>query len=237
MAWVVDKGLLKLISQVNAAAPDRSKASDGTIGDLAHQQGASDHNPQDPAPAGNPASQVDAADLTHDPARGADMGIVTESIRTSRDRRVSYVIFNRRIFSGPEGPSPFVWRAYTGTSDPHTNHAHVSVRDATHDQIQPWQIGIDMPTVKEVWETDDIVPNRPWRPDFATNKFVKPETALVEAWDSAHEATAAVAAMQDKVMTALAALHAQIKDLVPLFGAVPGTLTWAPAEAAPGDPQ
>lgn len=140
MAWVVDKGLLKLRDEINMLAPHRSTASDGFIGDAAHAGTVSDHNPQHPAPPGNPDYQVDAGDFTHDPAHGADMGRISEAIRRSRDRRVSYVIFNRRIFSGPDGPAPFVWRPYTGTSDPHTNHMHVSVRDRTHDQDQDWVI-------------------------------------------------------------------------------------------------
>lgn len=140
MAWVVDKGLLRLRDEINMLAPHRSKASDGFIGDAAHAGTPSDHNPQHPAPPGNPDYQVDAGDFTHDPAHGADMAMISEAIRRSRDSRVSYVIFNRRIFSGPEGPAPFVWRAYTATADPHTNHMHVSVRDRTHDQDQEWVI-------------------------------------------------------------------------------------------------
>jgi hypothetical protein len=141
--WVVDRGLIRLRDQVNEAAPNRSKASDGFIGDPAHQATESDHNPEHPPPAGNPDYEVDAGDLTHDPAHGADMGVVSESIRVSKDPRVSYVIFNRRIFSGPDGPQPWVWRIYSGTS-PHTEHMHVSVRDVTHDQTQDWKIGLGM---------------------------------------------------------------------------------------------
>jgi hypothetical protein len=141
--WVVDRGPIRLRDQINAAAPNRSKASDGFIGDPAHQATESDHNPEHPPPAGNPDYQVDAGDFTHDPAHGADMGVVSEAIRQSKDPRVSYVIFNRRIFSGPDGPQPWVWRPYSGTSA-HTEHMHVSVRDITHDQTQDWKIGLDM---------------------------------------------------------------------------------------------
>jgi len=143
--WVVDKGLDVLFAQINAAAPGRSKASDGSIGDAAHQATESEHNPEHPAPPGNPDNQVDAGDFTHDPAHGADMGMVSEAIRRSHDPRVAYVIFNRRIYSGNPGPAPWTWRTYTG-SNPHTKHMHVSVLDLTHDQTQPWQIGIDMTT-------------------------------------------------------------------------------------------
>jgi hypothetical protein len=156
MGWVVDKGILRLREQLDAAYPNRSHASDGTIGDAAHSARDSDHNPESPAPAGNPNYQVDAGDFTHDPAHGADMGEVSEAIRQSKDRRVKYVICNRRIFYGTReaernGCKAFVWYAYHGV-DPHTNHMHVSVEDDTHDQAQDWQIGIgdDMPTADEI---------------------------------------------------------------------------------------
>lgn len=145
MTYVVDWGLLRLRQQVDDAAPGRSKASDGTIGDAAHAARTSQHNPETPPPPGNPDNQVDALDLTHDPAHGADMGVVTEAIRLSKDRRVLYAIYNRRIFSSyaSNGRLAWEWGPYDG-SDPHTNHAHVSVNDQHHDETQDWKIGIDM---------------------------------------------------------------------------------------------
>lgn len=140
--WVVDKGLDKLLAQLNAAAPGRSKASDGGIGDAAHAARDSDHNPEHPPPAGNPDEQVDARDFTQDTAHGADMNVVAEALRLSKDPRIKYVIWNRRFFNGRNGPYPWVWQTYTGTTDPHTNHMHVSVEDDTHDQTQDWSIGI-----------------------------------------------------------------------------------------------
>lgn len=149
--FVVDKGLDVLLAQINTAAPNRSKASDGSIGDAAHASRDSDHNPESPPPPGNPDHQVDARDFTHDPAHNADMGIVSEAIRTSRDRRVSYVIFNRRIFSSytsTGGRPAWTWGAYSG-EDPHTGHMHISVNDVHHDETQLWQIGITMTYTQE----------------------------------------------------------------------------------------
>lgn len=145
MSWVADLGLLKLRWQVDEVAPHRRKGSDGTKGDEAHAGRTSDHNPEHPPPAGNPDNQVDALDLTHDPASGADMGVLTEALRRSRDRRIRYVIFNRRIFSSyaVNGRKAWEWGPYDG-SDPHTGHAHISVNDQHHDETQDWEIGIDM---------------------------------------------------------------------------------------------
>jgi hypothetical protein len=125
-------------------APNRRKGSDGTKGDVAHQARESKHNPEHPAPSGNPDNQVDALDLTHDPERGADMAVVTENIRLSRDRRVNLVIFNHRMFSSyAHGNYPaWTWRPYSG-DDPHTGHAHIEVNDEHHDQTQPWRIGMN----------------------------------------------------------------------------------------------
>lgn len=139
MTWVVDRGILRLRDQIDAAWPQRSRASDGTIGDPAHQARTSDHNPESPPPPGNPDQQVDALDITHDPVHGPDLAELTEAIRLSKDPRVKYVIYTRRIYSGSTGTQPWAWRPYSG-DDPHTNHAHVSVVDNPHDQIQDWSI-------------------------------------------------------------------------------------------------
>lgn len=142
---VPDKGLDVLLEEINSIAPGRSKASDGWIGDAAHQNRDSDHNPE--TIPGNPPEQVDARDFTHDPAHGADMGKISEKLRKSKDRRIKYVIFNRRIFSSyaVNGYPAWTWRPYSG-DDPHTGHMHISVVDNPHDLTTPWGIaeGEDM---------------------------------------------------------------------------------------------
>ncbi|MEO6089551.1 MAG: hypothetical protein ABIQ18_41235, partial [Umezawaea sp.] len=63
MDWRVANSLQTLLAQLNAAAPGRSKVSDGSIGDPNHQAegSGSDHNP-------DAAGVVCARDFTHDPA-------------------------------------------------------------------------------------------------------------------------------------------------------------------------
>jgi hypothetical protein len=141
VSFTVDRGVLKLFAQLNVACPDRSKTSDGTVGDAAHSSRDSDHNPESPPPPGNPDDQVDAGDYTHDPDHGADMGVVSEAIRVSRDRRVSYLIFNDRITGPGHG---WVWVPYNPDDpnrDRHLNHMHLSVNDVHHDETQDWSIG------------------------------------------------------------------------------------------------
>lgn len=148
MAWRVARSLLTLRDQVDAAAPNRSKQSDGTIGDAAHASRSSDHNPHVRDGA---TGIVTAIDITHDPAGGADMGIVSEAIRRSGDPRRKYVIFNRRIASASSG---WAWRAYGG-SNPHINHMHLSVQPtkALYDGTRAWSIGLGGPAAQE----DDVV--------------------------------------------------------------------------------
>lgn len=135
--WRVAKSLLKLRDQVDAFAPRRGKKSDGTIGDAAHAKTDSDHNPW---VIDGDMGVVTAIDLTHDPAGGFDAGRLAEAIHHSRDRRVKYVIWNRRIVSSTV--QPWVWRPYRG-SNPHTTHVHLSVRPEKrcYDDVSPWPVG------------------------------------------------------------------------------------------------
>jgi hypothetical protein len=136
--WRVANSLNKLLAQANDKAPHRSKASDGAIGDPAHQAEAcaSQHNSCCVKFAG--IWIVRARDFTHDPAGGFDSYAFAELLRLSHDPRIRYVISNHRI-TGPN--YGWVWHAYTG-DDPHTNHAHVSVWDdqARFDNTADWKL-------------------------------------------------------------------------------------------------
>jgi len=127
-----------LRTQINTAWPDRNKASDGTIGDTAHQARTSDHNP-------DPAGVVRAFDVTHDPTAGADMHAISEALRLSRDPRIKYVIWNSRMYSSyaTSTVDPWTWRSYSG-SNLHTRHMHMSVvADDRADNTDPWSITIE----------------------------------------------------------------------------------------------
>lgn len=132
----IAKSLAVLRDQINAAYPNRSKSSDGWIGDSAHQATKSDHNP-------NRAGVVQALDITHDPARGPDAGKLAEVLLGSRDPRIKYIISNRRIAASyaTGGAMPWTWRPYSG-SNAHTQHVHISVSDepAKYDDAAPWKI-------------------------------------------------------------------------------------------------
>lgn len=124
--WRLNPWLVKLLEQIDARAPHRSKKWDGSIGDTAHQAKKSDHNP-------NEHGIVNAIDITHDPANGFSANVLAELLRRNRDPRIKYVIWNQRIFSSLV--SPWQWRPYKGA--PHDHHIHISVGG---DPV-PWDIG------------------------------------------------------------------------------------------------
>lgn len=131
MAWRLAKSLTMLRAQADALAPKRSKISDGTIGDAAHSSRASDHNP-------NGKGVVCAIDITHDPRNGLDANALAETLRGSKDPRMKYIIWNRRIWNPSVSPA---WRPYKG-ANPHDKHVHVSVSasPALYDDTRPWAL-------------------------------------------------------------------------------------------------
>lgn len=108
---------LRALADATARWPGRNRASDGIMGDAAHQARTSDHN------SGN------AVDVTHDPASGCTGDIISAS--AIADPRVTYVIWNRQIWR--KG----AWSAYTGTN-PHTAHVHISISAALRGDASPW---------------------------------------------------------------------------------------------------
>lgn len=142
MAWRLAKGLETLRSQVNAKYPGRSKDSDGSIGDEHHSARESDHNPDG-------AGIVHAIDITHDPKGGFDSYAFADMMLSKQDPRLKYVISNRRIGSGPAGPSAGVWRKYTGIN-PHDHHCHISIMSGSKaDDTSSWNIdGMKAPSAE-----------------------------------------------------------------------------------------
>jgi len=139
MAWRLAKSLETLRSQVNAAYQNRSKASDGTIGDAAHARSASDHNP-------NAQGVVCALDLTHDPANGFDAHALAERQRVNPHPNLKYIVSRGRIASRKHG---WTWRASSG----HFNHVHFSVgvgsdgkSQQPYDDTTKWDIDSPAPS-------------------------------------------------------------------------------------------
>jgi len=136
LPWRVAYSLDVLLDQINRMAPNRSKASDGSIGDAAHQARTSDHNAWRRDKRGQPV--VGARDYTHDPKNGMNSYAVAQSLAKSRDKRISYIISNGKIWNATAG-----WRNYSG-KNPHDHHVHVSVSDkeSLFDSKQPWTFNV-----------------------------------------------------------------------------------------------
>jgi hypothetical protein len=139
VSWRLARALQTLRAQVDAAHPDRSKRSDGTIGDAAHRNRTSDHNP-------NRNGVVQAWDVTHDPPR-FDAHAFAEHLRTAGDPRIKYLISNRRIWNPSRAAG---WRPYVG-ANPHTSHMHIAVSDspARYDDASTWQLPTSPPPSKD----------------------------------------------------------------------------------------
>ncbi len=91
------------------------------MGDTAHKKTRSDHND------GN------AFDLTHDPAHGIDCNFFSRLVLL--DYRVSYVIWNRKIYHVDMAEKG--WRPYKG-KNAHAHHMHVSVKASLRNIASPW---------------------------------------------------------------------------------------------------
>lgn len=151
--WKLAPCLIALFESANKFAPLRSQASDGTLGDSAHQARKSDHNPDS-------SGYVNAMDLTNDPQNGFDSWKIANNIAANvisgKEDRVKYLIsgdpVNRPgvdlIFSAtPWYQKPFLkpknkWTV-NGSGGTHVgHHLHVScVADVRRMSDKVWELG------------------------------------------------------------------------------------------------
>jgi Putative peptidoglycan binding domain len=152
VGWRTANSLLQLRKQIDALAPERSKISDGTIGNTEHAVRASDHNPWVRDETNTRMGIVTALDITNDPAHHIVSDDIAKALIRSKDERIKYVISNGTITSGSDGPSPWVGRQYDG-KNPHNHHVHISVKPKKehYDSVNPWVVfvKIDEPPDEE----------------------------------------------------------------------------------------
>jgi hypothetical protein len=156
-AWILVPCLVSLRNEFNVLAPHRDKASDGSIGDAAHQAEPSDHNPDEtgntPYEDADNTNEVHAIDVDSDLNQPdwtmeRAVQIVVGRHRRGEDDRLNYVIYRRRIWASPD----WAEREYTGAS-PHTEHAHFSARYTTAQERDTSAWGLledDMPSAEEI---------------------------------------------------------------------------------------
>jgi hypothetical protein len=142
--WRLAKSLEQLRTEINAAFPGRNKASDGSVGDTSHSARTSDHNPND-------AGVVCAIDVTHDPASGCTGDRLAAALIKSRDPRIKYLIWNKRMCRAyPHQGSPaWTWNPYTG-ANAHQHHIHISVSadKSLYDSTEEWGLDFDIAVVR-----------------------------------------------------------------------------------------
>ena len=133
--WVLAPALKAMEAEADRIAPNRNRASDGSIGDSAHAARKSDHNPS--------GGYVRALDLTHSPERGWDTHArarqVAQNVKNGIEKRVKYIISLGEIFSKKNGV--WAWRKYTGPNR-HDHHAHYSLADGHENDTSAWFLGV-----------------------------------------------------------------------------------------------
>lgn len=136
-----------LLNDVNERWPNRSKASDGWIGDAAHAASTSDHNAL-------PNGAVIARDFT---AEGIDTDVLIAAAK--RDPRTNYIIHDRQIMFYDDG---FIPHPYNGVNA-HRTHVHISFRRSPsyYDNGASWNLNppatpkdADMPSSRVFARTD-----------------------------------------------------------------------------------
>jgi hypothetical protein len=127
--------LTSLLAEVNGAYPYRDKTSDGWIGDAAHRQKVSDHNP-------NKHDVVQAQDFDEDNRIGDQVvgRALWNFLVQRRDPRVKYIIYEEKIVSSYATSSRKAWVPGPFSGNAHLYHVHLSVSDnpSLYDDGAPW---------------------------------------------------------------------------------------------------
>jgi len=149
---VLTVALTALRQGFNVAFPGRDTTSDGWIGDAAHQERTSGHNPDDTAGVSAEYSDADskeevrAIDVDKDfRSAAATMGeVIARILATPADtKRLKYIIYDRTEWAKSTG-----WTAepYDG-DNPHTEIGHFSGDPDYDEDGSPWSVatmGADM---------------------------------------------------------------------------------------------
>lgn len=155
MRWRLARAADRLRTEVRAAFPG---VTVWTVGDADHRSRPSDHNPDDHDDDASTPGIVSAIDVVGRAAAYA----VWNHVRTTRDPRVEYAIFDG-MWTGED----LGWRVVPyGGSNKHRNHCHVSVGRGTdsnltrpdlYDDPAPWGIAdLDQPAEPDPTPEDDV---------------------------------------------------------------------------------
>ncbi|GIF20439.1 hypothetical protein Ate02nite_31690 [Paractinoplanes tereljensis] len=166
-SWVLIPCLKSLFAEFDRIAPQRDRASDGSIGDTAHSQTSSDHNPDEtgsvPIHDADKVNEVHAIDVDNnlnesDLTMEKVVQFLLGRCRSGAEKRLRYIIWNKRIWSAS---SDWVQKTYTGAS-PHTEHAHFSASYTTSLEASTasWHledIPVALTAADKTWITNTVV--------------------------------------------------------------------------------
>jgi hypothetical protein len=143
MAWFLTQSLTSLRNAFNARFPKRDKTTDGTIGNQAHSETKSSHNPDKTGNSevkdGDQFDEVRAVDVDADLGEaGVTMLQVIAAMLADKAtlKRLKYIIHNRTIWTANNGWLP---QRYTGPSD-HVKHAHFNGIYTDDANSAPWPV-------------------------------------------------------------------------------------------------
>jgi hypothetical protein len=240
--WHLVPALASLRAEFNQVAPGfRDTRSDGTIGDRAHADRPSDHNPDEtgetPYEDADSKNEVHALDVDHTGPwlPGQSMALYAEEIvrrhRHGLDDRLQNVIYAGRIASRSWG---WTWREYTG-SNGHYEHAHFSCRydSGSEGNTKPWgltarfiikpeaDVALKDDLIKITADTGEVINKAPGTEVSAASLI---QHAVIRAGRAARDAGAALDLAE--------ANHALLKQLLELAGQdTTGTASDKPANA------
>lgn len=207
-------GMKNLGNQFNKAWPNRDGTTDGAIGDYAHSQGTSGHNPDDTShdnaewdSDSDNTSEVRAIDVDKDlNSSGTSMQDVIDHMRGLKDLSsvIRYMIYNKKIYSASNGFNP---ENYSG-SNSHTEHAHFSgAYTQSSDQNTTYDYRFDevnMPTVDEIWNKKfqdpyDTSDNPRMVAAYNWLRYVPSDQDVRNVRDEVKEVQATLAAQQEQL--------------------------------------
>jgi hypothetical protein len=201
--------LVTLRDEFNRLAPGRDKGADGWIGDAAHQQESSDHNPDEtgrtPYEDADSINEVHAIDIDKDLGGGLDLDDFVEIVRLNHyrgyDDRLQNIIWRGRIASRSWS---WTWKPYDGASK-HYDHAHFSARYSTAQENDTSYWGVSMnPTdidkiatavVAKLGGTHDQA-----RTELLTTKLGRSDVTVAMAWQNTEAETRGLAGKVDQLV-------------------------------------
>ena len=155
----------ELFDEFDELFPERDTSSDGWIGDAAHADRTSDHNPDESGAV--PIHDADTKDEVHaidvdDTVRGDGVTmedcvqLILSRCRSGAEDRLRYIIYERRIW---EAENDWDEEYYSG-SNAHDQHAHFSASYDSDDEADrsSWHLGdlMALSDADKSWISDQL---------------------------------------------------------------------------------